>query len=140
MEDKRFNDNRNQDASGVRSSNANPRSSWDSGSSGYQNWSQGYSDQPPNYSRNKKLYRSTRNKWIGGVCGGLAEHFNTDPVLVRLLWVVVTIFSVGIGIIAYILFWIFLDKNPGHYYLASQYMTTDEKGDRHFHYRYRLTQ
>lgn len=50
----------------------------------------------------KKLYRSERNRMIAGVCGGLAEYFDIDPVLVRLLWVAFTFF-VGSGILLYIL-------------------------------------
>jgi len=50
-----------------------------------------------------KLMRSVKDKMIGGVCGGLAEHFNIDPSLVRVGFVLVT-FASGIlfGIVAYI--------------------------------------
>ncbi len=50
----------------------------------------------------KKLYRSEKNRMIAGVCGGLAEYFDVDPVVVRLLWLVVTFF-IGSGILLYIL-------------------------------------
>ena len=52
----------------------------------------------------KKLYRSQSNKVLAGVCGGLGEYFDIDPVVIRLLGVVLTIFS-GLlpGLIAYIL-------------------------------------
>ena len=50
----------------------------------------------------KKLYRSEKDRMIAGVCGGLAEYFDVDPVIVRLLWVAVTIF-VGAGILLYII-------------------------------------
>lgn len=48
----------------------------------------------------KKLYRSNTNRMICGVCGGVAEYFNIDPTIVRLLWVIfgLTVF----GIFAYI--------------------------------------
>jgi phage shock protein C len=49
----------------------------------------------------KRLYRSSTNKMISGVCGGVAEYINIDPTVVRLLWVVFA-FS-GFGILAYIL-------------------------------------
>lgn len=81
-----------------------------------------------NYYPPRKLYRSTRDKWLGGVCGGIAEYYNTDPKLVRLLWIVVTIFSVGVGIIAYILFWIFVEKYP------SYYLSSTPSSVVHFHY------
>lgn len=36
----------------------------------------------------KKLYRSVKNKVICGVCGGIGEYFNVDPVIIRLIWVI----------------------------------------------------
>lgn len=59
----------------------------------------------------KRLYRSSDNKVIGGVCAGIAEYFDIDPTLVRLLWVLLT-FSVGIGIIAYIVCVIVIPERP----------------------------
>ncbi|GAB1477077.1 PspC domain-containing protein [Bacillota bacterium] len=50
----------------------------------------------------KKLYRSTQNKVIAGVCGGVGEYFEIDPVIVRLLVVVFTLVG-GSGLIAYII-------------------------------------
>jgi phage shock protein C len=44
----------------------------------------------------KKLYRSSTNKMICGVCQGVAEYINVDPTIIRLLWVVFGIFGVGI--------------------------------------------
>lgn len=44
----------------------------------------------------KKLYRSMSNKMICGVCGGIAEYINIDPTVVRLLWVIFSIFGVGV--------------------------------------------
>lgn len=49
----------------------------------------------------KKLYRSTSNKMICGVCGGIAEYINIDPTVVRLLWVIFGVF--GVGFLVYIL-------------------------------------
>ncbi len=52
----------------------------------------------------RRLTRSNRNKMIAGVCGGLAEYFNMDPTLVRVLYVLVSILSaVFPGIVAYII-------------------------------------
>lgn len=39
---------------------------------------------------------------LAGVCGGIAEYFNVDPTLVRLAWAVITAFSWGAGILAYV--------------------------------------
>ena len=50
----------------------------------------------------KKLYRSEKNRMIAGVCGGLAEYWDMDPTLIRLLWVLVSL-MVGSGILLYIL-------------------------------------
>ena len=51
----------------------------------------------------RRLYRSHTNKVLAGVCGGLGEYFGIDPVLIRLFWLLVVIFSgVVPGIIAYI--------------------------------------
>ena len=52
-----------------------------------------------------RLYRSRSQKMISGVCGGLGEYFDVDPVLIRLLFVV-TAFISGVGILAYIVLWI----------------------------------
>lgn len=40
---------------------------------------------------NKKLYKSSVNRMLCGVCGGIAEYFNIDPTLVRLVWVIITL-------------------------------------------------
>ncbi len=53
----------------------------------------------------KRLYRDTRNKMIGGVGSGLAEYFDIDPVLIRLVFVLLTIYH-GVGILAYVILWI----------------------------------
>ena len=50
----------------------------------------------------KKLYRSSDQKMISGVCGGIAEYFEIDVSIIRILWTVGTIASLGIGIIVYI--------------------------------------
>ena len=50
---------------------------------------------------NKRLYRSTSNCMLAGVCGGIAEYFNIDPTLVRLGWVLFSALG-GSGVLAYI--------------------------------------
>ena len=54
----------------------------------------------------KRLYRSKKDRILGGVCAGLGEHLDVDPTVIRLIWAVVTLLSVGTGIIIYILAWI----------------------------------
>lgn len=51
----------------------------------------------------KELKRSRTNRMIAGVCGGIGEYFEIDPTVVRLVWVVVTVLTSGIGILAYLL-------------------------------------
>jgi phage shock protein C len=59
--------------------------------------------------KTKKLYRSTKNRVLGGVCGGLGEYFDIDPSLVRLLWLVI-VFMGGGGVLIYIILWIILPE------------------------------
>ncbi|MBZ0300933.1 MAG: PspC domain-containing protein [Anaerolineae bacterium] len=51
---------------------------------------------------NRKLYRSRHDRQIAGVCGGLAEYFNLDPTLIRLIFVLIT-FLGGPGLVLYII-------------------------------------
>lgn len=50
----------------------------------------------------KRLYKIEDDKKIDGVCGGIAEYFGIDPTLVRLAWLIITLFSAGAGIVGYI--------------------------------------
>jgi phage shock protein PspC (stress-responsive transcriptional regulator) len=59
----------------------------------------------------KRLYRSGRDKVLGGVCGGIAEYLNVDPVIIRLIWVVGALIW-GAGIVLYIIAWIIIPRNP----------------------------
>jgi len=60
---------------------------------------------------NKRLYRSGKNKILAGVFGGLGEYFNIDPVVLRLFWVLLVVFTGFVpGIIAYILAIIIVPK------------------------------
>lgn len=52
-----------------------------------------------------KLYRSERDRMIGGVCGGLGEYFNIDSTIVRLIFALIVIYG-GSGLILYIILWI----------------------------------
>lgn len=59
----------------------------------------------------KKLYKSSTDKKIAGVCGGIAEYFNIDSTLVRLGWVVFSLLG-GSGLLAYIIAAIIVPENP----------------------------
>ena len=59
----------------------------------------------------KRLYRSHRDRMIAGVCGGVAEYFNIDPAIVRIIWVL-SCFTGGIGIILYLAALVIVPLNP----------------------------
>jgi phage shock protein C len=59
----------------------------------------------------KKLYRSRTDRKVAGVCGGLAQYFNIDPVIVRLIWILFVLLG-GSGIIIYIIAWIVVPLEP----------------------------
>ncbi len=59
----------------------------------------------------RRLYRSQKNKVIAGVCGGYAEYFDVDPVIMRLLFVLLAFFG-GSGFLIYIVSIILLPKQP----------------------------
>ena len=58
----------------------------------------------------KKLYRSRTDRMLSGVCGGLAQYFDVDPVIVRLAAVLFAVW--GGGIVAYIIGWIIVPEEP----------------------------
>jgi phage shock protein C len=53
----------------------------------------------------KQLYRSEKNRVIAGVCGGLADYFNFDPVIIRIFLVLITLFG-GSGVLLYLILWV----------------------------------
>ena len=59
----------------------------------------------------RRLYRSRAEKMIAGVCGGVAEYFNTDPTVIRLMWVLITLLG-GAGVLVYIILWIVMPLAP----------------------------
>ncbi|MBE0417524.1 MAG: PspC domain-containing protein [Coriobacteriia bacterium] len=61
----------------------------------------------------KTLYRSGHDRMAGGVCAGIADYFDLDPTVVRLLTVFVTLLSSGGAIIAYIVLWAVVPEEPG---------------------------
>lgn len=73
---------------------------------------------PPTYppyapppTRPRRLTRSSRERMWAGVAGGMAEYFEIDPTLVRLLWVAATVLSWGLAVAVYILLWIILPRD-----------------------------
>ena len=59
----------------------------------------------------KRLYRSRDDRMIAGVCGGLAEYFNIDPTIVRLVLLFLTLWGGG-GVLVYVLAWIVIPERP----------------------------
>ena len=69
----------------------------------------------------KRLYRDSSNKMICGVCSGIANYFNIDPTLIRLLWVLAIVFC-GVGFLAYFICAIVIPEcPPDGYYNNEQY-------------------
>jgi phage shock protein C len=62
----------------------------------------------PGYGR-RRIVRSINDRKIGGVCAGVAEYFDLDPTLVRVLWLLLLLCA-GTGGLAYIIFWIVLPE------------------------------
>lgn len=50
----------------------------------------------------RRLYRSQRDRKLAGICAGLADYLNIDPVLMRVAWVVLAFLSVGVAILLYL--------------------------------------
>ena len=59
----------------------------------------------------KKLYLSNTDKKLAGVCGGIAEYFNIDSTIVRLIWVL-AVFAIGTGLLAYIICALVIPHSP----------------------------
>jgi phage shock protein C len=60
----------------------------------------------------KRLYRSRKDRKIGGVCGGIAEYFSIDPVIVRVVAVLLLLPGGLPGFIPYVVLWIVVPENP----------------------------
>ena len=58
----------------------------------------------------QRLVRTVRDKWIGGVCGGIAKYFGWDSAVVRLIYVFLTLFTAFSGVLAYIILWIVMPR------------------------------
>ena len=58
-----------------------------------------------------KLYRSRESSIIAGVCGGMGEYFNIDPVIVRIIFILLLL-PYGIGLLIYVFSWITVPLRP----------------------------
>jgi phage shock protein C len=59
----------------------------------------------------RKLYRSKTNRKLAGICGGLAQYFNIDATLIRVLFIVLAVLG-GSGLLLYLAMWIIVPKEP----------------------------
>ena len=58
----------------------------------------------------KPLRRSVMNRQVAGVCGGLAEYLGLDPTLVRVVYVLLSVFTVFSGFLVYIILWVVIPE------------------------------
>lgn len=77
---------------------------------------------------NSRLYRSSQSKVIGGVSGGLGEYLKIDPVIIRIIFVLLTIFH-GIGVVIYIIMWIIVPENPKKFYDSKKERQDNEQNE-----------
>ena len=76
----------------------------------------------------RRLYRNSGDKFIGGVCSGIANYLNTDPAIVRILFAIITFGGFGLGFLIYILLWIFLpDRDLESYSGKRLYRNPDDR-------------
>jgi phage shock protein C len=59
----------------------------------------------------QRLYRSRSERWLAGVCGGIGEYFNTDPTIIRVIFVLAA-FIVGGGLLIYLVLWLIIPLEP----------------------------
>ena len=69
-------------------------------------------------SQPRRLERSRQDRKIGGVCGGMAKYWASDPTLVRLVWVFALLLTFPLAIVAYIIAWIVIPEEPEFCYPA----------------------
>ncbi|MEE9432036.1 MAG: PspC domain-containing protein [Melioribacteraceae bacterium] len=68
-----------------------------------------------------RLYRRRKDKVFGGIASGLAQYLDVDPIIIRIIFVLITIFH-GLGLLAYIIMWIVMPEEP----IENLYQTMNE--------------
>lgn len=68
----------------------------------------------------EKLYRSEKNRILGGVCGGLGTYLDIDPNIIRILWILFCLFY-GTGILVYIIAWLILPNESEKDVIDAEY-------------------
>jgi phage shock protein C len=84
----------------------------------------------------RKLYRSRENKILAGVCGGLGEYFQIDPVIIRLLWIVLSLVW-GFGVILYIIAIFIIPPQPQGNRYSDEHLE-ETPGTEHHHISHNL--
>lgn len=74
----------------------------------------------------RKLYRSRDQKIFAGVCGGVAEYFNTDVTVIRLIWAALALYSLGGALVIYIIAAIIVPQRP---YDGQEYTYVPNEGE-----------
>lgn len=67
----------------------------------------------------RKLYRSREDRVLGGVAAGLGDYFGIDPTIVRLAWVLLTLWG-GAGLVLYFIAWVLVPEHPGGHVAAAR--------------------
>lgn len=76
----------------------------------------------------KRLYRDSSDKFLGGVCSGIAAYLNVDPAITRILFAIITFGGFGLGFLIYILLWIVLPEKDVEGYSGKRlYRNPDDK-------------
>ena len=58
-----------------------------------------------------RLYRSRSERWLAGVCGGIGDYFNTDPTVIRVIFVLAALIMGG-GLLIYLILWLIIPLEP----------------------------
>ena len=59
----------------------------------------------------KRLYRSRSERWLAGVCGGIGDYFDTDPTVIRVIFVLAAL-VLGGGFLIYLVLWLIIPQEP----------------------------
>lgn len=77
----------------------------------------------------KRLYRSRSDRMIGGICGGIGKYLNLDSTVVRLLFVILVLFSAGMAIAAYIIMLFVIPEEPAGISAPTPQSTPDSSNE-----------
>jgi len=78
---------------------------------------------------NRRLYRSTTERVLGGVAGGVADYFDLDPALVRVAWAILILASGGLFGLLYLVMWFVVPEAPPGFSYGQPWPSTPSMGD-----------